>query len=90
MRKRETATYPLGPVQPTGTPLWEQTSVFQPWSQGKPESPYYGMAMYSGFVEARYPAWIPATQPGEELHEHPRFWLAMYSGFVNEHNLEGI
>lgn len=88
---REVATYPLGPVQATGNPLWTQDSIFQPWAQSAPASPYYGMPMYAGFVQANYPAWVPSYQPGMNVNTgNTGFSLGMYSGFVNEHKMEGI
>lgn len=88
---RVVATYPLGPVQPSGNPLWVQDSVFMPWSQGAPNSPFYGMAMYGGYVQANYPAWVPAYQPGLTVTTaNTGFSPGMYSGFVNEHKMEGI
>lgn len=86
---RRTATYPLGPHQEEGNPLWEQGSVFQPWQQAQLNDPYWGMPMYAGFVEAKYPTWQPSYQPGIQTQRRGQF-QPMYSGFVNEHKLEGI
>lgn len=89
IKDRRTATYPLGPHQEEGNPLWEQGSVFQPWRQASLNDPYYGMAMYAGFVQTQYPMWVPSYQPGMATDKQG-FWMAQYSGFVNEHNLKGI
>jgi hypothetical protein len=90
MSQRVVSTYPLGPYQPSGNELWVQDSVFQPWAQNAPDAPFHGMAMYGGFVEARYAERIPSYQPGMPTNTQYGKHLAMYSGFVNEHSLEGI
>jgi hypothetical protein len=88
---RVVATYPLGPTQQTGTPLWVQDSVFMPWQAPAPNNPFYGMAMYGGFVQANYPQWVPSYQPGMSATTGDTgFSPGMYSGFVNEHKMEGI
>jgi len=90
MSKRVVSTYPLGPYQQTGNEMWTQDSVFQPWQQLAPDVVGHGMAMYGGFVQARYPEWVPSYQPGIPTNPQYGRHLAMYSGFVNEHSLEGI
>lgn len=79
----------MGPHQEQGNPLWSQGSLFQPWTQRPPNSPFWGMPMYGGFVQANYPSWVPSYQPGL-FQGTPTWGMPYYSGFVNQHSMEGI